>query len=218
MAAMATPQPALSSGPTTMRALPGRTVVPWWIAVSVIGAALGALAAWQIRSLVQPPSPAALGQDLAYFATLVSVAIGSGAQWLLFRRWRWEAFWWIPGTVGASLVAAAFVVPTVLNALVGPSGLSSMAGSVLVGAIALGASGLLIGAAQAFILRGSAGDIAWLWVPATALGGALAGAMTTALASRLLVLPAFAVVSLVAAASALLTAGCQSPVLVRLLR
>jgi hypothetical protein len=189
-----------------------------WIAVSVVGAALGALAAWQIRSIWQPPASAAFSQDLAYFATLVSVILASGAQWLLFRRWRWDAFWWVPATVGASLVSVAFVVPAVVNALVATSGSSSTGRAVLVGAIALGASGLLIGAAQALVLRGSAGDFAWLWVPATALGGALAGAMTTALASQLLGLPSFAVVSLVAAASALLTAGCQSPILVRLLR
>jgi hypothetical protein len=218
MAAMAIPEPARTSSPITLADRRGPAAIPIWIAVSIVGAALGALAAWQVRSFFQQPTSAALAQDLPYLATLVSVMIASGAQWLLFRRWRWDAFWWVPATVGASLVAAAFVVPAVLNALVAPSGLSSMGRAVLVGAIALGASGLLIGAAQALVLRGSAGDIAWLWVPATALGGALAGAITTALASQLLGLPAFAVVSLVAAASALLTAGCQSPVLVRLLR
>src|SRR5256885_7795174 len=38
---------------------------------------------------------------------------------------------------------------------------------VIAGGAALAAAGLVIGAAQAIVLRASVGDTAWLWVPAT---------------------------------------------------
>ena len=218
MAAMATPERAMTTGAVAIGQHHDRTVAPLWIVVTVVAAVLGALAGWQIRSLFQRPIPAALGQDLAYLATLVSVLIASGAQWLLFRRWRHDAFWWVPATVGASLLTAAIIVPTVLNVFTTPLGFPTLSQSIIVGTVALGASGLVIGLAQALALHASAGNGAWLWAPATGLGGALAGAITTALAVQLLGLPAYAFISLVAATSALLTAACQVPVLRRLLR
>src|SRR5438128_1348926 len=78
--------------------------------------------------------------------------------------------------------------------------------------------GAVVGTAQALILRESGGNIAWAWIPATLVGGALAGALTTALSAQLFGLPPIATVSLVAAAGALLSAASQAPVFLRLVR
>jgi hypothetical protein len=210
-------QPAMS-GPA-IASVPRRPRRAWlaWILFSVVGAILGALAAWQLRSLIQA-GPSILGQDLAYAATALSVLIASGFQWFLLRRWRLDAYWWVPATVGANLVTVTFVVPPVFNLFYAQAANTAPMGIVILGAAAaLAASGLVIGGVQSVVLRLSAPKIFWLWIPTTMFGGALAGALTTALSSQLFGLPAVATISLVAATSALLTSASQAPVVARIL-
>ena len=198
------------------------SVAPWliWVLVSVLGAVAGALAAWQLRSLLPGHGgPASLEQDLAYVATGISVLLSSGAQWLVLRRYRVDAYWWVPATIVAELVAVSFIIPGVFNLLYAqPPGSPVIGTAMFAGATALGAAGLLVGVTQSVVLRSSARNLAWLWIPATMLGGAFAGALTTALSSQLLGLPPFGTISLVAAASGLLTAACQAPVFARIAR
>lgn len=199
---------------------PRKTRRAWlpWILFSVLGAILGALAAWQLRSLIRG-GPDVFQQDLPYAATVLSVLIASGFQWYVLRRHRIDAYWWVPATIGANLVTVTFVVPPIFNFFYSQSPMTPPMGIVILGAAAaLAASGLLIGFAQSLVLRSSAPKTAWLWIPATMLGGALAGALTTALSAQLLGLPTFATISLVAGTSALLTAAGQAPVLARILR
>ena len=199
-----------------------KTVPSWlvWILLSVLGAVAGALAAWQLRSLVSGRSgPGDLGQSVAYVATTLSVLISSGAQWLVLRRYRIDAYWWVPASIVANLVSVTLIVPPVFNFFYQQSPMSPPIGTVmLAGATALAAAGLLVGLAQWLVLRSSARNLAWLWVAATMLGGGLAGVLTTALSSQLLGLPSFATISLVAATGALLTSACQAPVVVRIVR
>src|SRR5207245_10397325 len=199
MAAMGMPEPAMRQPVVEVRGPEDRLVCALWIVVAVVGAALGALAAWQVRTL-------AMQLDVAYAATVVSVLISSGVQWFLFRCYRVHAYWWVPATVAASLITAIVVIPTVLNVFAPPSGdLISPRTAMLSGAAALATAGLVVGTAQALVLRGSAGNIAWAWIPATIVGGALAGALTTALSAQFFRLPAFATVRLVRSTGALLT-------------
>ena len=210
---MGTPEQAMRPLVVEVRGPSQRLAWVLWIVVSVLGAVFGALAAWQVRTL------GSLHLDSAYAATVVSVVISSGLQWILLRRYRVDAYWWVPATVAADLMNAIVVIPTVLN-LFAPSsrGLISPGMAMLSGASALAVAGLVVGAAQALVWRGSAGNIAWAWIPATIIGGALAGALTTALSVQFFGLPPFATISLVAATGALLTAASQAPVFLRLLR
>jgi hypothetical protein len=198
----------------TIRGGGQRLIGVLWIAVSILGAILGALAAWQIRSLFDH-GPASLGQDLAYVATVVNVLIASGAQWLLLRHYRLEVEWWVPATVTADLIAAIVVIPTVLGLFVPIAGLISQTIAMVSGAAALAAAGFVVGVGQALVLRASVGNIAWAWIPATMAGGALAGVLTTALTPQLLGLPYVETLSLATAAGALLTAASQAPILLR---
>ncbi len=220
MGPMAMPKPAMISPIVSVRRRHAGAAWLPWIVFSTVGAVGGALVAWQIRSLIQGGS-GVVQQDLVYLATVISVMISSGVQWLVLRRYRLDAFWWVPATVAANLVTATFVVPAVFNLLFLPSlssPASSMLAAMLAGATALAASGLVVGAAQSFVLRASGGNIAFLWIPATMLGGSLTGASTTALSSQLLGMPAFATISLVAAAGAFLVSASQAAILVRILR
>jgi len=190
-----------------------------WIGVSVAGSVAGALATWQVRSLVQ--SGLAFGsQDLAYVAAVASSLLASGCQWLLLRRHKLEVAWWVPATVVANLLNAMVVIPSILGVFVNSTtiGPTPMQTAVLAGTAVLGAAGLVVGGAQALVLRASTGNFVWAWIPATAVGGALSGAITTALSAQLFGLTAVATISLVAAAGALLTAACQAPVFLRLIR
>lgn len=205
---------------TAVTPLRRASVSPWliWVLVSVLGAVLGALAAWQTRSLVGGGS-GLLQQDLAYVATGLNVLISAGAQWLVLRRLRVDAYWWVPATIVAVLVAVTFIVPGVFNLLYAqPPGSPVIGTAMFAGATALGAAGLLVGISQSVVLRSSARNLAWLWIPATMLGGAFAGALTTALSSQLLGLPPFATISLVAATGGLFTAACQAPIVARIAR
>jgi hypothetical protein len=220
MAAMAIAQP--SSSEPVVRNTPRQPPFAWlvWIGVSVVGTAVGAIVAWQVRSLWQQPAASSMLQDVAYAATLASALIAGGAQWLFFRTFRIEADWWAPATAAANLLNAAIVVPVALR-LVLPSTLTSAPSksmALLAGAVALGAAGLVVGAAQALVLRRAMARMAPLWVPATALGGAVAGAITTSISSLLYGMPAIATISLAGATGALLIAVCQSPLIFRFVR
>ncbi len=184
--------------------------------VSVIGATLGGLVAWRIRAFLNGPSPVPVVNVVRDLATIVNATIVAGAQWVLLMRYRLDVRWWVPATVIASLVAVIVLIPTVLGRAVGDAGSINPNGTVIAGGAAVAAAGLVIGTAQALVLRPSAGNIAWAWIPATIVGGALAGALTTALSSQLFGLPQFATFSLVGV-GALLVSASQAPVLYRLL-
>jgi hypothetical protein len=184
----------------------------------VIGGVLGALGAWRLRALSPFPAPAFVVDALRYIATILSAAIAAGAQWLLLRRYRLDVDWWVPATVIAALLNAIVVIPSVLRHAIDPLGAVHSSDSVVAGGLALAASGLVIGAAQAMVLRTSVGNQAWLWVPATTIGGGLAGAVTSALSFRVLGYSAFPYISLLAAVGAFLISASQAPVVARLLR
>jgi hypothetical protein len=189
-----------------------------WIVVSVIAAVIGAVVAAQVRALATTPD--AVGTRLPYVATIVDALIVSGAQWLLLRRYRLDVYWWVPATVMADLIAAIVVIPSVLDLFV-PRGTTIPifpTTAMVSGAVALAVAGFVIGVAQALVLRTSARTIAWAWVPATVVGGALAGAFTTAISAQLFGFPYLVTVSLVDATGGLLIAASQAPVLLRALR
>ena len=185
----------------------------------MIGAVVGALAAWQVRELAVA-APPSLADAFRYVATVLDGVIAAGAQWFVLRRYRLEVYWWIPASVAARLAAVMVVIPSVLGLFVPPAGAGpiALATAVISGAAALAAAGLVVGTAQASVLRESGGNIAWAWIPATIVGGALAGALTTALSAQLFGLAPIATIALVAAAGALLSAASQAPVFLRLVR
>ena len=187
-----------------------------WSIVSVIGAVVAALVAWQVRTFFAAGMVFS-GQSARYAATVVEALIFGGAQWLVWRRYRFELEWWVPVSVAANLVNAIVVIPTVLR-LAESTGVISPPAAMIAGASALAAAGLVVGTAQALVLHGPAGNMAWAWVPATIVGGALAGALTTALSVQLFGLSYIVFISVVTATGALLTAASQAPVLLRLLR
>lgn len=218
MASMAAPEPAMVAPVVEKRGGGRRLAWALWIVVSVVAAVLGAVVAAQVRVLATTPDP--VGSRLPYIATIVDALILSGAQWLLLRRYRLEVYWWVPATVTAELIAAIVVIPSVLNLFV-PRGTTNPilpTTAMVSGAVALAAAGLVIGVAQALVLRTSAGSIAWAWVPATIVGGALAGALTTAISAQLFGYPYLVTISLLAATGGVLIAASQAPVLLRALR
>ncbi len=224
MAAMATPARAMRPQFVEVHGPNQRLAWAVWIIASIVGAGIGAALAWEMRSLVLQ-SPVAEQGLVGSAATLLSAFILAGGQWLVLRHYRVDAFWWVPATMAANLVAAAIVVPGVINLALG-RGVSPLNpnSAVVFGAVALATGGLVVGTAQALVLRTTAGNIAGLWIPATLLGGALAGAVTTALSPTLFqavvdhALPIFAVISVANAVGALITSVCQAPILARILR
>jgi len=219
MASMALPDASMTVPPIAIGRKTQRLAWALWIAFTVIGAVVGALAAWQVRELAVS-GPASLVDAVRYVATVLDAVVAAGAQWYVLRRYRLDVYWWVPATVTARLAAAIVVIPSVLGLFVPPAGNGpiTLATAVTSGAAALAAAGLVIGTAQALVLRSSGGNIAWAWIPATVAGGALAGALTTALSAQLFGLLPIATIALVAAAGALLSAASQAPVLLRVLR
>jgi hypothetical protein len=224
MTAMGTTQQAMRSPMVEAHGTNRRMAWALWIVVSILGAAIGAIVAWAMQSLVAlgaPPEQRLVGSA----ATLLSAFILAGGQWLVLRRYRFDAFWWVPATIAGNFLAAAIVVPVVIN-LALPRGVSPVSANsaVVFGAVALGTGGLVVGTAQALVLRATAGNFAWLWIPATILGGALAGAVTTALSPTLFQavvdhgLPIVVLLSAASAVGALLRSVCQAPILARVLR
>ena len=191
-----------------------------WIAVSILGAVISALVVWRIRLLVLGGGDF-VASALRYLATIAGGIILSGAQWLLLRRYTLDVYWWVPATVAAGLVSGIIVIPAILGLFSVPAGsVITPATAMLSSALALAASGLITGTAQSLVLRGSVGNIALAWIPATTIGNALAGAATSAVSQQLfgLALPAAVDLSVLAATGALLVAASQAPVLLRLLR
>jgi hypothetical protein len=218
MAAMARPDQATRRSIVEVRGPNQRLAWALWIIVTVIGAVVGALAAWQVRRLALDGS-VSLVEALRYVATILDAGVAAGAQWYVLRRYHLEVYWWVPATVSARLVVVIIVIPSVIGLFVRPGGTDiTLSTAVISGAAALAAAGLVVGAAQAVVLRNSGGNIAWAWVPATAVGGALAGAVTSAISVQLFGLPFVEALSVVTATGALLTAASQAPVLLRLLR
>ncbi|MEA2635927.1 MAG: hypothetical protein QOH92_2694 [Chloroflexota bacterium] len=216
MAAMGAGEQSIQRQVFEVRRPSQRTAWALWIVVSVIGGVLAALAAWQIRTFFIR-GPAFISQDARYVGTVVEALILGGAQWLVLRRYRLAVDWWVPVLVAANLLNVIVVIPSVLRLHDG-AGVISPATAMIGGASALAAAGLVVGTCQALILRGSAGNVAWAWVPATIIGGALAGAVTTAVSVQLFGLPYGAFLSVLTATGTLLTAASQAPVLLRLLR
>jgi hypothetical protein len=216
MAAMGTPEPAMHRPVVEIRGPNQRMAWALWIVVSVIGAVVAALIAWQVRSLFLA-GPAFSNQGARYAGTVVEALVAGGAQWLVWRRYRFAADWWVPATVAANLLNAIIVIPSVLHLAEG-AGMISPTPAMVAGATALAAAGLVVGTAQALVLRGPAGNTAWLWVPATIIGGALAGAITIAVSAQLFGLPYVLFLSVLTATGAVLTAASQAPVVMRLLR
>ena len=185
----------------------------------MIGGVLGALVAWRVRALITFSAPALVVDALRYIATIASAAVTAGAQWILLRRYRLDVFWWVPATVIAALLTAIVVIPSVLSHAGDPlGGAVHPSDPLIAGGAALAAAGLVIGTAQAMVLRPSVGNRAWLWVPATGIGGGLAGAATSALSLRPFAYSAFAYISVLAALGAFLISACQAPVVARLVR
>ena len=81
MAAMATPEQAIQRPAVAVRRSNQRLAWALWIIVTVIGAVVGALAAWQLRRLALNGSPSLL-EALRYAATVLDAVVASGAQWL----------------------------------------------------------------------------------------------------------------------------------------
>jgi hypothetical protein len=218
MARMATPQQAKRQPVVEVRGPSQRMAWAVWIIVTVIGAVVGALAVWQFRRLAIGGSPS-LADTFRYVATILDAVIASGAQWYVLRRYHLEVYWWVPATVSARLVTAIVVIPSVIGLFVRPGGTDlTLTTAVISGTVALAAAGFVVGAAQAVVLRSSGDNIAWAWIPATIVGGAFAGAATSAISVQLFGLPYVVTLSVVTAIGALLTAASQAPVLLRILR
>jgi hypothetical protein len=224
MAAMGTPEPAMHRPVVEIRGPNQRMAWAVWIVVSILGAAIGAIVAWEMQSRVLL-GPAPVQGLVGSSATLLSAFILAGGQWLVLRHYRFDAFWWVPATIAGNFVAAAIVVPGVINLALGRGVSPVNANSAIVfGAVALATGGLVVGTAQALVLRMTAGNFAWLWIPATMLGGALAGAVTTALSPTLFQavvdhgLPIVVLLGAASAVGALIRSVCQTPILARILR
>ncbi len=108
MTAMGTPEQAMRAPVVEVRGASQRMAWALWIAVTVIGAVVGALAAWQIRQLALSGSPSLLDAT-RYIANVLEAVIAAGAQWYLLKRYRLEVYWWVPATVSARLVAIIVV-------------------------------------------------------------------------------------------------------------
>ena len=108
-------QPAMSSPRITIGTVPRDprwSTLLLWVPASVLGAAAGALVAYEIRSWGGSVS------GLRYVATIASVGVVAAAQWWILQREQLDAYWWVPGTVAAQLLASILVVPSVLNLFV----------------------------------------------------------------------------------------------------
>jgi hypothetical protein len=218
MATMGAADQAIQRQVIEVRGPSQRTAWAVWIIVTILGAIVGALAAWQLRRLAIGGS-ASLADTFRYVATILDAVVASGAQWYVLKRYHLDVYWWVPATVSARLVAVIVVIPSVIGLFVHPRETDlTLTTAVISGTAALAATGLVVGAAQAVVLRNSGGNIAWAWVPATIVGGAFAGAATSAISVQLFGLPYLVLLCAVTAISALLTAASQAPVLLRLLR
>ena len=109
----------------------------WWIGASAVGNFLGFFPiGWGINRL--DPSPYA--STVAVFAAfLLSGAVAGGMEWLVLRRWVWQAGWWVLarsiGSYGAIYVFAFVTKGADVRFFLG--GLTSGAASGVVAGLAL---------------------------------------------------------------------------------
>jgi hypothetical protein len=220
--AMQAPSPSVPA--ITIHERSRRLAWALWIIASIGASILGALAAWQIQSLDRTRSQSS--QELFSFATaVVSALILSGGQWLVLRHYRLDAYWWIPVTVAASVAEALLLGPAVMSLAVGTGILRAASADTLLSytVVALATSGLVVGGAQAIVLRSARSTFAWAWIPATILGGAAAGVATTALSNPLLSavwlgMPVIGLIIVLAGVAGLASSTFQAAILARVMR
>jgi hypothetical protein len=220
---MATAQPSMSPVITAGHHGPRLT---WllWIGVTVLGAVIASLLAWRLRSL--NPHSLSAQQFVAFIVAVETALLISAGQWLVLRRFKLDAYWWIPASVGADVVAAFIIVPPIISLALATGIIRqiNIDGGLSFGILSAAASGLVIATAQALVLRGSAGKLVWAWIPATMVGGVLAVMVTNALWVPLIDaiigagLPVGGLIGLLAAVGAVVASACQSPLIARLLR
>src|SRR2546429_1949929 len=109
---MAVSQPSMSPL-ITIRRRGGWKVSFLWVGVTVVGAVLASLVAWRLRSL--NPHSVSAQQLVAYIVAVQTELLISAGQWLVLRRFKVEAYWWIPASLAADVVAAVIIPPPVLN-------------------------------------------------------------------------------------------------------
>src|ERR1700682_441048 len=100
---MGTPDQAMHRRVVEVRGPSQRLAWALWIIVSVIGAVVAALVAWQVRTFFAAGMVFS-GQSARYAATVVEALIFGGAQWLRLRRYRFVVGWGGPGSVVATPV------------------------------------------------------------------------------------------------------------------
>ena len=195
-----------------------------WIAVTVVGAVLSSQAGWQLQWIERGGSIESQ-QVVIFLSAIIGGLIIGGGQWLVLRRYKVDAYWWIPASVMGNVVAALLIVPAVTS-LALRAGIVlplNQGGALAFGIVSLATAGFVVGAAQALVLRRPAGNIAWLWIPATMFGEAVAAVLTDAISPFLIEkmpligFPASVIGSL-AAVGALALAACQAPILTRVRR
>src|ERR1700724_1941152 len=100
--------PVISIGPRGRR-------LAWllWICVTVLGAVIASLIAWQLRSM--NPHSVSAQQLVAFIVAVETELLISTGQWLVLRRYRVEADWWIPASVAANVAAAFIVAPPIIS-------------------------------------------------------------------------------------------------------
>lgn len=184
-------QPALDAAPVEAAQPEPAAHFSWvaWLLVTAVGWMLG----WALGAFLSEPFAQAAGEVAGLFAAEVAggavswglLGIGLGfAQWLVLRRFLRRSGWWVVVTAVVLGVVGAFkwlqgpAMEQLLDPMVGT--LEEMGwgavGPVLGTGLAMvleGASGLVLGAAQALVLRRRvAGAGRWPW--ANALAWALA--------------------------------------------
>jgi hypothetical protein len=195
-----------------------------WIGVTLIGSVLASQAGWQLRWIERGGSIQSQ-QVVIFLSAIIGELILGGGQWLVLWRHKVDAYWWIPASVIGNVVAALLVVPAVTSLALRAGIVQPLnhGGALAFGIVSLATSGVVVGFAQALVFRPLRGGIAWIWIPATVLGGAIAATLTNALSPVIIqAMPIVAfpddVIGALAAVGALAVSACQAPILVRLLR
>ena len=220
---MAVSQPSMSPL-ITIRRRGGWQVWFLWVGVTVVGAVLASLVAWRLRSL--NPHSVSAQQLVAYIVAVETELLISAGQWLVLRRFKVEAYWWIPASLAADVVAAFIIAPPIISLALATGAIRpiSVDGGLSYGILSAAVSGLVIASAQSLALRGYAGKLLWAWIPVTVVGSVLAVVVTNALWLPLIDavwghgLPVVLLIGILAAIGALVASACQTPILMRLLR
>lgn len=194
---------------------PGR--LPWllWIVVSTVAAIAAGWGSLLVRQSITG-GPAWIQGELVNGGIVADALILSAAQWWVLRRCRLPAEWWIPATIAGALLASAVVIPAVLHLLIAPSQYADRGRLTMAAVTAVGLGDLLLGAFQWLALRRPGRPAAWVWIPATGMGGAL-GALAATVVSPFLLQPSlFLNVALAATVTGLSRSALQAPVVQRL--